>query len=237
MGETWAVAATDETGPAGQNTTVPGTPPPAGPPVDPVPRAPARMPRWLPRAMVLALALIAVFQLGSWASPAHRAADQRADRVLPGARRGTRGELDGRAWSAAGTRHVPRLRERPGRGGGVRHAARLGARGADHQDRRGLPAVPRLADQLDQRPLPHRTAARRHPGEPAAVRLAAHLRPEQRHRRAGRVRPGARRAVPAADHRPVLLLLRRRRARLRRTICSVLPPPGSPRCCAPGRSP
>ncbi|MFF7190086.1 AI-2E family transporter [Streptomyces sp. NPDC008222] len=28
---------------------------------------PARMPRWLPRAMVLALALIAVFQLGSWA--------------------------------------------------------------------------------------------------------------------------------------------------------------------------
>ncbi|MGW3661781.1 AI-2E family transporter [Streptomyces sp. NPDC005141] len=27
----------------------------------------ARMPRWLPRAMVLALALIAVFQLGSWA--------------------------------------------------------------------------------------------------------------------------------------------------------------------------
>ncbi|MER5888954.1 AI-2E family transporter [Streptomyces sp. NPDC001941] len=28
---------------------------------------PARMPRWLPRAMVLALALYAVFQLGSWA--------------------------------------------------------------------------------------------------------------------------------------------------------------------------
>ncbi|MFD0394985.1 hypothetical protein ACFQ3Z_33340 [Streptomyces nogalater] len=26
-----------------------------------------RMPRWLPRAMVLALALIAAFQLGSWA--------------------------------------------------------------------------------------------------------------------------------------------------------------------------
>ncbi|MEV5424324.1 AI-2E family transporter [Streptomyces cellulosae] len=61
------MAATDETGPAGQNTTAPGTPPPAGPPADPAPRTNARMPRWLPRAMVLALALIAVFQLGSWA--------------------------------------------------------------------------------------------------------------------------------------------------------------------------
>ncbi|GGQ73388.1 AI-2E family transporter [Streptomyces althioticus] len=67
VGETWGVAATDETGPAGQNTAVPGTPPPAGPPADPDPRTGARMPRWLPRAMVLALALIAVFQLGSWA--------------------------------------------------------------------------------------------------------------------------------------------------------------------------
>lgn len=69
MGETWAVASTDETGPAGRHTTMPGAPPPAGPPVGPPPPpAPgARMPRWLPRAMVLALALVAVFQLGSWA--------------------------------------------------------------------------------------------------------------------------------------------------------------------------
>ncbi|GHH96074.1 AI-2E family transporter [Streptomyces capillispiralis] len=35
--------------------------------MDPTARPGARMPRWLPRAMVLALALIAVFQLGSWA--------------------------------------------------------------------------------------------------------------------------------------------------------------------------
>lgn len=58
---------TDETGPTAQRTTTPGAPPPAGPPVDPTARPGARMPRWLPRAMVLALALIAVFQLGSWA--------------------------------------------------------------------------------------------------------------------------------------------------------------------------
>ncbi|GAA2330849.1 AI-2E family transporter [Streptomyces kunmingensis] len=44
----------------------PGTAPPERPPgPTPVPRA--GMPRWLPRAMVLALALIACFQLGSWA--------------------------------------------------------------------------------------------------------------------------------------------------------------------------
>lgn len=61
------MAPTDETGPAAPHPTTPGAPPPAGPPVDPMARPGARMPRWLPRAMVLALALIAVFQLGSWA--------------------------------------------------------------------------------------------------------------------------------------------------------------------------
>lgn len=43
----------------------------SGPPTTVPPEAPSgrqqRMPRWLPRAMVLALALIACFQLGSWA--------------------------------------------------------------------------------------------------------------------------------------------------------------------------
>ncbi|WP_448315713.1 AI-2E family transporter, partial [Streptomyces sp. CO7] len=38
----------------------------APPPAGDEPRA-SRMPRWLPRAMVLALSLVAVFQLGSWA--------------------------------------------------------------------------------------------------------------------------------------------------------------------------
>ncbi|MER5991866.1 AI-2E family transporter [Streptomyces viridosporus] len=61
------MASTDETGQAAQHTSAPGAPPPAGPPVDPVAGPGARMPRWLPRAMVLALALVAVFQLGSWA--------------------------------------------------------------------------------------------------------------------------------------------------------------------------
>ncbi|MFF7852610.1 AI-2E family transporter [Streptomyces sp. NPDC007904] len=58
------MAPTDETGQPAQH---PGTPPPAGPPATPGNGPNARMPRWLPRAMVLALALIAVFQLGSWA--------------------------------------------------------------------------------------------------------------------------------------------------------------------------
>ncbi|WP_437095134.1 AI-2E family transporter [Streptomyces sp. enrichment culture] len=61
------MAPTDETGQAAQHTSAPGTPPPAGPPVGTAAGSSARMPRWLPRAMVLALALIAVFQLGSWA--------------------------------------------------------------------------------------------------------------------------------------------------------------------------
>ncbi|MFE1951486.1 MULTISPECIES: AI-2E family transporter [Streptomyces] len=57
------MAATDETLQTA-DAAPPGTTPPAAPP-GPVPRA--GMPRWLPRAMVLALTLIACFQLGSWA--------------------------------------------------------------------------------------------------------------------------------------------------------------------------
>ncbi|MER7486769.1 AI-2E family transporter [Streptomyces sp. NPDC126497] len=60
------MAPTDETGPAAQHPSTPGAPPPAGPLSSPVTGQGARMPRWLPRAMVLALALFAVFQLGSW---------------------------------------------------------------------------------------------------------------------------------------------------------------------------
>ncbi|MEB3961720.1 AI-2E family transporter [Streptomyces kunmingensis] len=60
------MAATDETFPVTADAAPPGTAPPERPPgPTPVPRA--GMPRWLPRAMVLALALIACFQLGSWA--------------------------------------------------------------------------------------------------------------------------------------------------------------------------
>jgi predicted PurR-regulated permease PerM len=44
-----------------------GTTPPDRPPASGGFAPGARMPRWLPRAMVLALALIAAFQLGSWA--------------------------------------------------------------------------------------------------------------------------------------------------------------------------
>ncbi|QTA35199.1 AI-2E family transporter [Streptomyces sp. CA-256286] len=56
------MSSTDETVPA-----QPPTAPPAEPPAPPTGPAPARMPGWLPRAMVLALALYACFQLGSWA--------------------------------------------------------------------------------------------------------------------------------------------------------------------------
>ncbi|MEI5101230.1 AI-2E family transporter [Streptomyces sp. PmtG] len=45
----------------------PGTTPPARPPEGAEQGRGAGMPRWLPRAMVLALALVACFQLGSWA--------------------------------------------------------------------------------------------------------------------------------------------------------------------------
>ncbi|WP_199832387.1 AI-2E family transporter [Streptomyces pactum] len=64
------MAPTDETGQAARQASPTGATPPTGPPDDEAggtAGAGARMPRWLPRAMVLALSLIAVFQLGSWA--------------------------------------------------------------------------------------------------------------------------------------------------------------------------
>ncbi|MFF5315027.1 AI-2E family transporter [Streptomyces massasporeus] len=60
------MAPTDETGQAAQQSSASGTTPPVRPPVGGV-GTNGRMPRWLPRAMVLALALVAAFQLGSWA--------------------------------------------------------------------------------------------------------------------------------------------------------------------------
>ncbi|MEU6393404.1 AI-2E family transporter [Streptomyces sp. NPDC046939] len=60
------MAATDETLPLTADATPPGTTPPEQPP-GPAPLPRAGMPRWLPRAMVLALALIACFRLGTWA--------------------------------------------------------------------------------------------------------------------------------------------------------------------------
>ncbi|MFG2633716.1 AI-2E family transporter [Streptomyces sp. NPDC048362] len=63
------MAPTDEDNqPPLRDAATTGTTPPDRPPADGGTVAPpARMPRWLPRAMVLALALIASFQLGSWA--------------------------------------------------------------------------------------------------------------------------------------------------------------------------
>ncbi|MFL4907437.1 AI-2E family transporter [Streptomyces sp. MMS24-I2-30] len=60
------MASTDDTAQITRNASPPGTTPPARPQAGSTARG-ARMPRWLPRAMVLALALIASFQLGSWA--------------------------------------------------------------------------------------------------------------------------------------------------------------------------
>ncbi|MEW2613358.1 AI-2E family transporter [Streptomyces sp. NPDC047880] len=60
------MAPTDETGQAAQQSSASGPMPPAPPPSAGA-GANGRMPRWLPRAMVLALALVAAFQLGSWA--------------------------------------------------------------------------------------------------------------------------------------------------------------------------
>ncbi|MFF4833266.1 AI-2E family transporter [Streptomyces sp. NPDC001315] len=60
------MAPTDESGHSAQHASPFGTTPPDRPPADGA-GPHARMPRWLPRAMVLALALIAVFQLGNWA--------------------------------------------------------------------------------------------------------------------------------------------------------------------------
>lgn len=67
MGDTCPVAPTDETSQVPRQESPPGTTSPARPPADEHAVPGVRMPRWLPRAMVLALALIAVFQLGSWA--------------------------------------------------------------------------------------------------------------------------------------------------------------------------
>ncbi|MDX3114188.1 AI-2E family transporter [Streptomyces scabiei] len=62
------MAPTDETGQTVRNASLPGmTPPPEPPPNEGDAGHTAHMPRWLPRAMVLALALVAAFQLGTWA--------------------------------------------------------------------------------------------------------------------------------------------------------------------------
>ncbi|MFB7247509.1 AI-2E family transporter [Streptomyces populi] len=60
------MAPTDENTQVDQQSSPLGTTPP-GPPGADAAGPGARMPRWLPRAMVLALTLVAVFQLGSWA--------------------------------------------------------------------------------------------------------------------------------------------------------------------------
>lgn len=67
VGETCSVAPTDETAQVPHQAPPLGTTPPQPPPSGGGAAPGARMPRWLPRAMVLALALVAVFQLGSWA--------------------------------------------------------------------------------------------------------------------------------------------------------------------------
>ncbi|MCL6671088.1 AI-2E family transporter [Streptomyces panaciradicis] len=60
------MAPTDETEPHARHASPFGTTPPDRPPADgAVPGA--RMPRWLPRAVVLVLSLYAAFQLGTWA--------------------------------------------------------------------------------------------------------------------------------------------------------------------------
>ncbi|MFK4146785.1 AI-2E family transporter [Streptomyces sp. NPDC004065] len=61
------MAPTDETGRTAQHAPTIGTPPPPRSPAEGGAGPAARMPRWLPRAMVLALALVAAFQFGSWA--------------------------------------------------------------------------------------------------------------------------------------------------------------------------
>ncbi|MDQ0583865.1 AI-2E family transporter [Streptomyces rishiriensis] len=62
------MAPTDETGQVARHPSPLGATPPTGPPpADGGAEQGARMPRWLPRAMVLALALIGAFQLGTWA--------------------------------------------------------------------------------------------------------------------------------------------------------------------------
>ncbi|MFF4500448.1 AI-2E family transporter [Streptomyces sp. NPDC001401] len=60
------MAPTDETGQTAQQASPFGTTPPDRPPADGA-VASGRMPRWLPRAAVLVLGLYAAFQLGTWA--------------------------------------------------------------------------------------------------------------------------------------------------------------------------
>ncbi|MGV9558085.1 AI-2E family transporter [Streptomyces sp. NPDC003401] len=61
------MAPIDETGHVGPQAPPSGPTPPTRPPSGTDPAPSARMPRWLPRAMVLALALVGAFQLGTWA--------------------------------------------------------------------------------------------------------------------------------------------------------------------------
>ncbi|MDF3146505.1 MULTISPECIES: AI-2E family transporter [unclassified Streptomyces] len=61
------MARTDETGQLARHGSPFGTTPPTRPPGEGAAGSSGRMPRWLPRAMVLALALVGAFQLGSWA--------------------------------------------------------------------------------------------------------------------------------------------------------------------------
>ncbi|MGW0083714.1 AI-2E family transporter [Streptomyces sp. NPDC003393] len=61
------MAPTDESGQTAQHAPPTDTTPPSRPRAAGAAGPGARMPHWLPRAMVLALALIAAFQLGSWA--------------------------------------------------------------------------------------------------------------------------------------------------------------------------
>ncbi|MBT2419568.1 AI-2E family transporter [Streptomyces sp. ISL-22] len=61
------MARTDDTGQHARHGSPFGTTPPDPPPSEGAAGSDARMPRWLPRAMVLALALVGVFQLGTWA--------------------------------------------------------------------------------------------------------------------------------------------------------------------------
>ncbi|MFI2762910.1 AI-2E family transporter [Streptomyces echinatus] len=62
------MAPTTEDGePSTRRAAPAAAPPPGRPPLSEAVAPGGRMPRWLPRAMVLALALIAAFQLGSWA--------------------------------------------------------------------------------------------------------------------------------------------------------------------------
>ncbi|MEU6257327.1 AI-2E family transporter [Streptomyces sp. NPDC047043] len=61
------MAPTDETGQTAQQASPFGTTPPDRPPADGAASRGARMPRWLPRAVVLVLGLYAAFQLGTWA--------------------------------------------------------------------------------------------------------------------------------------------------------------------------